>query len=72
MLTMLRLQRLKKGMRCLRKFAQGVGLSYGRLSRMELGQEVVPEPYRDKLAQALGLPIGELLDERGLARIVAD
>lgn len=69
MITVIRLARLKKGKTNLRQFADGLGLSYCRLSRVELAQETIPKGWRGKLGKALGLTEKELVDERGLARL---
>jgi len=71
MLTVLRLERLKKGKQ-LREVAREIGIPEVSLSRIENGQGYVPPAYRERLATYYGLPPGELWNEYGWPLIVAE
>jgi transcriptional regulator with XRE-family HTH domain len=46
----------------LRAFAKAYGFSEDMLIRIERGHAYVPEPWRDRLAAALGVSVDEILD----------
>ena len=71
MLTVLRLERLKKGKQ-LREVAREIGIPEVSLSRIENGQGYVPPAYRERLANYYGLAPYELWNEFGWPLIVAE
>jgi transcriptional regulator with XRE-family HTH domain len=69
MITVLRLARVRTGL-TLRAFARRHGLSEVTLCRIERGVQYIPPGWRAKLAEALGLSIEAICDERGWPRWV--
>jgi len=51
------------------KLARALGVSEGSTSAWKRGYVCVPRKHRQKLAEALGVKVEDILDERGLARL---
>lgn len=51
------------------KLARTLGVSEGAVSAWKRGIVCVPKKHRQRLAQALGVTVAEILDSRGLARL---
>src|SRR5258705_11306464 len=71
MVTKLRMARVKTGL-SLRAFAQANKLSESLLSKMETGKYYIPEKWRQTLAEALGLTVAAICDEKGWATVEHD
>jgi DNA-binding XRE family transcriptional regulator len=65
MITALRIARIRTGM-SLRDFARKVGIPETTLCKIEKGTHYVPPAWRPKLAEALGIRVGEMCNEDGL------
>lgn len=71
MLTVLRCERLKRGL-TVKQFSERYNLSRTRLSRLETGREYIPPSWRTKLSDALGVPVESFCDEAGFPKVVED
>jgi transcriptional regulator with XRE-family HTH domain len=70
-MSILRVLRQKKGI-SLSKLSHSLGVHYTHLCQVELGNMRIAEKWHQPWAEALGVPVGDVFDERGFAREVED
>lgn len=54
------------------KLARTLGVSEGSTSAWKRGYVCVPKKHRQRLAEALGVEVDDILDERGLALLAVE
>ncbi len=71
MITNLSLRMKKLGIRGV-QIARALSVSEGDVSKWKQGWTRVPPKHQAELASLVGVPVDQLLDERGLARLQED
>ena len=66
-MTVLRNKRQVSG-KSLSALSREIGLHYANACQIERGDMRAPQKWRPVIAEALGVPVEELFDEKGFAR----